>query len=104
MKQFAKLVFTLIASRKLWATATALVFLRWDYWSDIKCIDGFTDPEQLKTFALIVEKKCDTLKWILLGYLGIEGGVQAMGTSAFSGALRRFSGADRNHNTKGDRE
>lgn len=79
-----------LLSRKLWMTAIVLFYLRADFWAKAVFLDSLTDKEQLTAFIALASHNDDTMKWIVLGFLGITGAVQ-MGSPAISGVLNRFT-------------
>ena len=96
------------------------------YWSDVKQIYTFNEPEQLKAFVTLSAQKSTTIMWIFLGYLAADGAILMSGNigGAVSGiqTMRQTfsktetqtktsepagaSGAEvvKNQNTKGDRD
>lgn len=94
MKHIAKAILALITSAKLWMTAAALAWLRWDHWSDVSALYGFDsekDAAKIQAYVTMNHDKNDTGKWIILGFLGITGAVQMSGGSVATNLMRRIN-------------
>lgn len=97
----------LFLSTKVWGTAICCWYLWADHWADSAYIASMTDPAQLQAFVTITVNKNDTMKWVILGFLGFTtaGGIASY---AMNGAnvVSRFTqtATTRNRNTKADRE
>ena len=113
--------FTKWTSRKFWIVLLAIWLIWVFYWSDVRQIFTFTEPEQLKAFVTLSAQKSTTIQYLVLGYLASEGailigsgiggavsGMQAM-RQTFSKTETKTSepaGAAPivNHNSKGDQD
>ena len=107
-------------SRKFWLVLLSIWMIWLFYWSDVKQIFTFAEPEQLKAFVTLSAQKSTTIQVIVVGYLLAEGvilvgsnvggaisGMQTM-KQTFSKTEMKTSepagGAVKNQNTKGDRD
>lgn len=94
MKQLAKALLTVTTSSKLWMTAAALVWLRWDHWADVNALYAFDserDEKKISAYVAMNHDKNDTTKWVVLGFLGITGAVQMSGGSVATNLMNRFN-------------
>lgn len=104
----------LFLSTKVWGTAICCWYLWADHWADAEYIVAMTDPAQLQAFVTITVNKNDTMKWVILGFLGFStaGGIAG---AAMSGAnvVSRFTQTAtsrfdddgiKNRNSKADRD
>ena len=105
---FAKL----FLSRQVYGTFIALWYLWADHWADIACISGLKDPAQIQAVVSLSQNKNDTMKWVLLGFLGFSTAGNMMG-SVGSSVVNRFTQTTMqrtpapggvNRNTRADRE
>lgn len=90
-------------SSKLWATAVSCWYLWGDHWSDIQVLNGFAkdDAAKITAFVDLCRSKNDTLKYVMLGFLGFQ-----TATGIGVGITNRFAPANvsTNRNTRADRE
>lgn len=98
----------LFLSRQVWGTALACWYLWADHWADTAILPSMTEPAQLQAFTTITVNKNDTMKWVILGFLGFTtaGSIMGVGSSVvnrFTQTTTQRTGIQ-NRNTRADRD